>query len=53
MVASKAAGAKYGVSKKATLIPVKMTFDSSDIFEALELILEDLEDDSKAQGRGT
>jgi hypothetical protein len=50
-VASKAVGAKYGVAKKATLIPVKITSVFDDMFDAFELILEDLDPVTKP-GRG-
>jgi hypothetical protein len=51
LVASKAVGAKYGVAKKATLIPVKITSVFDDMFDAFELILEDLDPVTKP-GRG-
>jgi len=51
IVASKAVGAKYGVAKKATLIPVKITSVLDDMLDAFELIADDLDPDGKP-GRG-
>jgi len=51
-VASKALGAKYGVAKKATIIPVKVTLVLDDFIDAFELIADDLDPDEKP-GRGT
>ncbi|KAF2831048.1 subtilisin-like protein [Ophiobolus disseminans] len=48
VVASKAVDAKYGIAKKATLIPVKTTPDYIDILDGFERIIKDLE---KAPGR--
>ncbi|KAF2105640.1 peptidase S8/S53 domain-containing protein [Lophiotrema nucula] len=44
-VASKALGITHGIAKKATLIPVKVLPESGCLIEALDLILQDLEDE--------
>ncbi|KAH7347071.1 peptidase S8/S53 domain-containing protein [Pyrenochaeta sp. MPI-SDFR-AT-0127] len=50
-VASKAIGTQFGVAKKATLIPVKMTYEESDFLDAFKQILSDLSAHPERQDR--